>query len=67
MDLRSIMSDDQIAIVGCFFALGACGLFAMVTYHFGPAGKNSQPSNADSLKFPTSKTTSETADSRKAA
>lgn len=66
MDLRALLSDDQIAVIGCFVALGACGLVAMLTYHFGSAGKKSQQPSTN-LKFQPSATTSRPADSRKAA
>lgn len=41
MDLTSIVSDDQLAILGCFGALLVCGLIAAISFHFGPAGKKS--------------------------
>ncbi|MEQ9410804.1 MAG: hypothetical protein RIK87_24040 [Fuerstiella sp.] len=41
MDLTTILSNDQIAVLGCFGALAASGLFAAVSFHFGPAGKKS--------------------------
>jgi hypothetical protein len=39
MLLANILSDDQFAIVGCFAALAVCGLIAMISFHFGPAGQ----------------------------
>ena len=33
------MSDDQIAILGSFAALGFCGILMALSYHFGAAGK----------------------------
>ena len=50
MDLSAMFSDDQIAVIGCFVALAACGLVAAVSFHFGPAGKVSQQGDA-SLKM----------------
>ena len=50
MDLSAIFSDDQIAVIGCFAALSACGLVAAVSFHFGPAGKVSQQ-GSESLKM----------------
>ena len=41
MDLTSIFSDDQLAILGCFGALMVCGLIAAISFHFGPAGQKS--------------------------
>ena len=40
MDLSAVLSDDQMAIIGCFLALTVCGLIAMVGFHFGTVGKN---------------------------
>lgn len=37
----SALSNDQLAILGCFGALATCGLLVALTYHFGPAGKKS--------------------------
>lgn len=42
MELTSIFSDDQLAIVGCFLALAGCGLVAAVSFHFGPAGRQTK-------------------------
>lgn len=39
MDLSSMFSDDQLAVLGCLVALTACGLIAMLSYHIGPAGR----------------------------
>lgn len=39
MDLLSAFSDDQLAITGCFVALGLCGAVAALSFHFGPAGR----------------------------
>ena len=41
MDLTSIFSNDQLAVIGCFGALAVCGLIAAITFHVGPAGKKS--------------------------
>ncbi|HIE97086.1 MAG: hypothetical protein ABGZ53_33695 [Fuerstiella sp.] len=50
MDLSAIFSDDQIAVIGCFIALTACGLVAAISFQFGPAGKVSDQGGA-SLKM----------------
>jgi hypothetical protein len=42
MNLLNMFSDDQLAIGGCLLALVACGLIAAVSYHFGPAGRDSR-------------------------
>ncbi|MEZ6040837.1 MAG: hypothetical protein R3C20_10040 [Planctomycetaceae bacterium] len=39
MDLSALFSDDQLALLGCFGALLACGLIAATSFHFGPAGQ----------------------------
>ena len=41
MDLTTMFTDDQLAVLGCFVALGACGLMAALTFHTGPGGKKS--------------------------
>lgn len=66
MDLRSMLTDDQIAVLGCFVALGVCGLIGLISFHFGPAGKSAQRP-ADSLRFPTRSSEKSTDESRKAA
>ncbi|MCH2202962.1 MAG: hypothetical protein MK102_13395 [Fuerstiella sp.] len=39
MDLQSIVSDNQLAVVGCLVALGMCGAIAGLSFQFGAAGK----------------------------
>ena len=39
MTFAAAFSDNQIAIMGCFGALAACGLIGALTFHFGPAGQ----------------------------
>ena len=51
MDLTSIFSDDQLAVMGCFGALAVCGLIAAVTFQFGPAGRQSQQSESGHLQL----------------
>ena len=46
MDLSAVFSDDQIAITGCFVALAACAAVAAISFHFGPAGKESPQGTA---------------------
>lgn len=64
MDLTSAFTDDQLAVMGCFAALAVCGLIGMISFHFGPQGKQAQ--NTTSIKMPERKSVSQT-DSRKAA
>ena len=46
MDLSGVFSDDQMAVIGCFFALAVCGLIAAVSFQFGPAGRDQNQINA---------------------
>lgn len=41
MDLQSMFSDNQIAVMGCFAALAVCGTIAGLSFQFGPAGQKS--------------------------
>jgi hypothetical protein len=50
MDLSTVFSDNQIAVIGCFVALATCALVAAVSFQLGPAGKASAHSNG-SLKM----------------
>ncbi len=43
MDASGMFSDDQMAIIGCFFALAVCGMIAAISFHFGPAGRQDKP------------------------
>ena len=45
MDLTAMLTDDQLGVLGCFVALGVCGLVAAVTFHAGPAGKKTLQSS----------------------
>ena len=47
MDLQAILSDNQIAVLGCFAALVVCGGIGALSFHFGPAGKASGSDDAD--------------------
>lgn len=46
MDLQSVFSDNQIAVMGCFAALGICGAIAALSYQFGPAGHKSRQTSS---------------------
>ena len=39
MDVSSMFSDDQMAVIGCFVALAVCGMIAALSFHLGPAGR----------------------------
>ncbi len=39
MDVSGMFSDDQLAVIGCFMALAACGLIAALSFQFGPTGR----------------------------
>ncbi len=67
MDLTSMFSDDQIAILGCFGALAVCGMVAAISFQFGPAGRNSTAQDRTPLKLKVPSQPSESTDKRKAA
>lgn len=68
MDLQSVLSDDQIAVMGCFAALTVCGFIAAMSFHFGPAGKSSQQAaERQSLKIPTNPASGNHTEDRRAA
>lgn len=39
MEVSTMFSDDQLAVMGCFFALAACGFIAAMSFQFGPKGR----------------------------
>jgi hypothetical protein len=41
MDLQAVLSDNQIAVLGCFAALAVCGGIAALSFQFGTAGRKS--------------------------
>ena len=67
MDLSSMFSDDQIAVMGCFLALASCGLVGMLPFQFGAAGKVSRESTQKNLSFAAKTPVEAQTDSRKAA
>jgi hypothetical protein len=68
MNLLNMFSDDQLAIGGCLLALVACGLIAAVSYHFGPAGRDSRGESPSLPMQPAStQKRSPTAEDRRAA
>ena len=46
MNVSSMFSDDQMAVIGCFAALAVCGMIAALSFHFGPAGREQKQSDA---------------------
>jgi hypothetical protein len=42
MALSEIFSDNQLAVLGCFVALGVCGLITAISFHLGPASGKTQ-------------------------
>jgi len=42
MDLSSLFSQDQMAILGCFAAMGVCGLIATLSFKLGPVGQQTR-------------------------
>ena len=67
MDLTAALSDDQIAIMGCFAALTVCGLIAAITFQFGSAGRHSQVAKQNSVPFSPPKQNDESDQKRRAA
>ena len=67
MDLTSMLSDDQVAVFGCFGALAVCGLIAAISFHFGPAGKKSDTQIGTPIKIKVGRKPVETRDERRAA
>jgi len=67
MDFTSMLSDDQIAILGCFGALAACGLVAAISFHFGPAGKKSEIEAGKPIRIKVGRKPTETIEERRAA
>lgn len=62
------LSDDQFAILGCFVAMGVCGIIAAFTFHFGSAGKASQATiESRPLSFPAAAKAEQPSSERKAA
>ena len=49
MNLSSIFSDDQLAVIGCLAALTVCGLIAMVSFRFGPVGRDASSTSSDTI------------------
>lgn len=47
MDLQSVFSDNQLAVLGCFLALGVCGTIAALSFRFGPAGQKSHQNSSE--------------------
>lgn len=38
MDVSSVLTNDQVAVLGCFVAIAVCGLVAALSFRLGPAG-----------------------------
>ncbi len=67
MLFANILSDDQLAILGCFGALAVCGVIAMLTFHFGPAGQKKSTPASLRLDANRSRKTAEEIQERRAA
>ena len=66
MDLSSIFSDDQIAVIGCFLALAVCGGIAGLSFRFGPAN-DTRNTSVRGVRFEQKATTNRSDQDRKAA
>lgn len=42
VELLRSLPDDQLAILGCMLAIGACGLLVQMTYMWGPQARRGQ-------------------------
>lgn len=68
MNLTDILTNDQLAVVGCFAALSICGIVAAITFHVGPAGKKSiDATEARRLRIPDSTPAGQDSEQRRAA
>jgi hypothetical protein len=65
MDLSSMFTDDQIAVVGCFLALAVCGGIAGLSFRFGPAGGSAEADSHKGVQF--RKPEAETTESKRKA
>jgi hypothetical protein len=54
MNLFSMLSDDQVAIIGCFVALVVCVLIAMISSSLGPVGRDVKKATSDTAPRATS-------------
>ena len=55
MDLISMFSDDQVAVIGGLVALSVCVLIAMLSYRLGPAGRDTDNSQKNTIPVPQSR------------
>lgn len=74
MDLQSVFTDNQLAVIGCFLALGVCGAIAGLSFRFGPAGQKGREDSSTARKIhplPSARTaasgSSDTEETRRAA
>ncbi|RLT20654.1 MAG: hypothetical protein DWI29_03515 [Planctomycetota bacterium] len=55
MDVSSMFSDDQMAVICCFAALTVCGMIAAMSFHFGPVGRQRQDDDTRNRPLPLQK------------
>lgn len=55
MDVSGMFSDDQMAVICCFGALAVCGMIAVLSFHFGPAGRQQQMDGTRNQTLPLQK------------
>ena len=67
MLFADILSDDQLAILGCFGAMAMCGLIASLTLHFGPVGQKHRAPSSLSVEPQESRRTQGQSHERRAA
>ncbi len=64
LELREVMSDDQIAVMGCLFALCCCLALTAFSFHLG--GADQAERSASSLPLRRQEDTADAADRRAA-
>ncbi len=52
LELRAVMSDDQIAVMGCLFALFCCLALTAFSFHLGASGQSDAPASSLPLRKP---------------
>lgn len=67
MGPTGIFNDDQIAILGAFFALAVCGLITALSFRFGAAGNSQSEQATLPLTNPERKTDGDVKSGRRAA
>lgn len=67
MNPAEVLTDDQIAVLGCLAALTVSGLIAAVSYHLGPAGSADRRARRTAGRIGTEPVSAPAEDQRRAA